>query len=94
MLSDRPIDARAERHATTGILRRACESGWTPRFSDARLVPRWAEVLVTVLFSLAAALALTAALWIPSGGRIARAAVVVTRTPASTCATAPRYANG
>lgn len=48
----------------------AWKAWWSPRFSDGEQVPLWATLLVTLLWNTAIGLALTAFVWVFSGGRV------------------------
>jgi signal transduction histidine kinase len=51
-------------------LRAAWRCWWSPRFRDSESVPLWATTVVTLLWNTAFGLAITAFVWVFSGGRI------------------------
>jgi two-component sensor histidine kinase len=48
----------------------AWKAWWSPRYTDGDNVPLWATLLVTLLWNTAIGLALTAFVWVFSGGRV------------------------
>jgi two-component sensor histidine kinase len=48
----------------------AWKAWWSPRYTDGDNVPLWATLLVTLLWNTAVGLALTAFVWVFSGGRV------------------------